>query len=152
MRITLRALGLAVALTLVVVSATFAAYILGTSGPDKIGGTDNTDTIRGGPGADVVWGRGRADRLYGGSGDDTLMGDWGNDWIHGSTGNDSLIGTGGIDHLYGEEGDDTIWVTGDGAPDFAYCGIGIDTVYFDYNDTVAANCENKIGPIAHRNN
>jgi len=146
-----RAAGLAVALTLVVVSATLAAYIVGSAGPDTFGGTDTYDTMRGLAGADTIWGRGRADHIYGGAGNDLLMGDWGNDWIYGSLGNDTLVGTGGIDHLFGEEGDDTLWVTGDGAPDVVACGIGIDTVYFDFNDTVSANCENKIGPIARRN-
>jgi Ca2+-binding RTX toxin-like protein len=151
MRTLFRAAGLAIAISLVLATAALARYIVGTSGPDLIGGTQSYDTIRSGPGSDRVWGKGRADHIHGGSGNDLLMGDWGSDWVYGLTGNDTLIGGAGNDHLFGEDGDDTLWVTGDGAPDFAGCGAGDDTVYFDWNDTVAATCEHRVGPIAHRN-
>jgi hypothetical protein len=56
MRTVFRAAGLAIAISLVLATAVLAKYIVGTSGPDLIGGTQTYDTIRSGPGSDRVWG------------------------------------------------------------------------------------------------
>lgn len=81
-------------------------------------GTQNPDTLVGGPGADVIAGLG---------GDDTILGAGGNDVICGNAGDDSLDGQAGNDLLNGGPGDDVL---------VEQAQNGADTVY--YSDSPAA--------------
>jgi Ca2+-binding RTX toxin-like protein len=148
MRRTAIATGSALVLSLVYVSISMAAFMVGRPEADEIRGTQRGDTIRGLEGDDQIWGRGGKDFVYAGSGADIVIGNYGNDWLYGKSGNDTIIGLAGADRLFGNTGDDTLWVTGDGKADIVRCGAGNDTVYFDATDQVADTCENKIGPIA----
>jgi Ca2+-binding RTX toxin-like protein len=107
----------------------------GTSGDDKMIGTDRTyyepidgvswsENIYGYEGNDAIYPRGGADYVYGGPGNDLLYGEGGDDSIYGETGDDRIAGGPGDDRLLG-----------------ASCGAcgaddGNDTVYF-YSSTAA---------------
>jgi Ca2+-binding RTX toxin-like protein len=131
-------------LSMVLATTSMAAVIRGTPGNDRLIGTPSADTIYGLGGDDRIHGRGRADTLYAGAGRDRVFGEFGRDWIYGKGDADKLVGGLGRDHLFGGRGADTLWVAGDARSDVARCGAGLDTVYYDGNDFVAGNCENKI--------
>ena len=93
------------------------ATIIGTSGNDRIRGTDGDDVIvaRGGndrieagDGDDRICGGPGNDRIEGGDGDDRILGGPGNDRIEGGNGDDTLSGGPGNDRLDGGNGDDTL--------------------------------------------
>jgi Ca2+-binding RTX toxin-like protein len=102
------------------------AWKTGTSGDDKILGTNCPDRVRALGGDDFVNARGGSDVVLGGAGDDgaasgshkALYGDSpymradsakdGDDVIRGHGGDDSLYGFGGDDRLLGGGGDDEI--------------------------------------------
>jgi len=71
----------------------------GSSGPDRLQGTDQADNL---------FGLGGADRLTGSKGFDWLNGNAGSDRLWGGQGNDLLIGGAGADRLEGGEGADVL--------------------------------------------
>jgi Ca2+-binding RTX toxin-like protein len=66
-------------------------FVLGSSGADRIGGSNARDQLYGGDGADQIAGRGGNDILYGGFGDDTLSGGAGNDFFIIGPGRDTVL-------------------------------------------------------------
>jgi acetyl esterase/lipase len=89
-------------------AATVGCTINGTSGDDRLVGTNGNDVICGLGGDDAVWGRGGDDVALGGSGDDRLYGGRGDDVLDGGEGSDRLYGGGGDDVLDGGEGSDRL--------------------------------------------
>src|SRR5215208_4830362 len=159
------------ALTLLVASGVaLAVNKIGTNGPDTLRGTNGADnliglggkdTLIGGPGKDVVLG-GNKDRPFGG--DKHLVGGPGNDWINGGKGSDNIVSNAGNDFVSnpGEPfrstdkfsaGDGNDVIVTDNAPaarDLVSCGDGIDWVFADKKDAVAADCENVADTAAER--
>lgn len=86
----------------------FFREILGTSGDDKIVGSDLPDVIYGGDGADAINGYQWDDYIAGGNGNDLLDGGHGDDTLYGNAGHDILRGGIGSDTIYGGDGDDYI--------------------------------------------
>jgi Ca2+-binding RTX toxin-like protein len=85
---------------------------VGTTGNDRITGTNDPDWINGESGNDVLFARGSGDSLIGDQGNDTLWGGGGADWLYGGDGNDELHSTdtdGRVDHLNGGDGQDTCY-------------------------------------------
>lgn len=82
--------------------------IRGTTGDDRLSGTDEDDTIRGVAGNDRLDGRAGDDQLIGGQGDDRLDGRTGDDRLNGGAGEDRLNGQNGDDRLVGGAGDDRL--------------------------------------------
>lgn len=74
-----------------------SAYIIGSSGNDKLQGNRENDTLEGFDGNDYLKGEGGNDRLYGDAGDDILRGGSGNDLLNDGAGHDLLIGGWGAD-------------------------------------------------------
>ena len=101
-------------------------------------GTKKADTFRGSGVADQITGRGGNDLIDSGEGDDEVRGGGGADVI---TDN---VPVPDVDTIFGGKGNDSIDVREGAAfndnPDFVDCGPGIDTVFFDANDT-RLNCE-----------
>ncbi|WP_457573074.1 Ig-like domain-containing protein [Desulfolithobacter sp.] len=96
--------------------------ILGTPGPDVIGGSTEADILVGGDGDDLIMGQSGNDILFGSSGNDSLDGGKGNDTLVGGPGDDILVGSEGDDVLFGGDaagmagaGNDSL--TGDGVAD-----------------------------------
>ncbi len=85
----------------------------GTQGPDVICGLDGDDRIIGLGGDDLLIGGDGDDRIFGGRGDDVLRGGGGDDWLFGGTGDDVLRGGRGNDRLIGGWGAD-VFVGGSG--------------------------------------
>jgi Ca2+-binding RTX toxin-like protein len=141
-RVTLLAAVVAV-LTMVVAGAAWAKNITGTSGPDVLKGTDNSDFIQGLRGADQIWGYGSDDELLGNQGADTIRGGTGDDYVdggpgadtlYGNSGDDEIVGQTGADNGYGGAGNDDLYFTdGVAGNDFVTCGRGYDYVEADYN-------------------
>ncbi len=84
------------------------AHLNGTSGDDRLHGTQKGNVISGDAGHDIIHGyegldflNGEAgnDVLYGGDGDDDISGDAGNDALVGGAGNDQLDGGTGVDEF-----------------------------------------------------
>jgi hypothetical protein len=98
-----------------------ASLVRGTSGPDRLHGSNKGDHILGGAGRDRINGRRGADCLSGGSGDDRI------------------IGGPGRDRIRGGPGDDTILIAGAGH-DSVKCGRGDDRVILHKGDK-ASGCE-----------
>jgi Ca2+-binding RTX toxin-like protein len=69
---------------------------------------------------------------YGAAGDDDLEGGAGREHLNGGDGNDVMSGAGGSDDIEAR----------DGEVDEVSCGSGTDSVYADFIDVVAADCEN----------
>ncbi len=105
---------------------------LGTSGPDRLKGTDAKNEIHGFPGPDYVAGKQRADELYGGPGQDEVRAGNGRDRVFGRLGRDALYGGGGNDTMNSH----------DGYKDDVNCGPGTDTANVDRRDRVNEDCEN----------
>jgi VCBS repeat-containing protein len=80
--------------------------INGTSGDDRLIGTDVPELFNGLEGNDDIEGNAGEDTIHGDEGDDTLNGGRDNDTIYGGTGNDHINGAGGNNRLYGGDGDD----------------------------------------------
>lgn len=80
----------------------------GTTGYDKVVGTELSDTLSGGSGSDRLKGLGGKDALSGGGGNDLLRGCAGNDHLAGGANNDRLVGSWGNDTLDGGSGSDHI--------------------------------------------
>jgi Ca2+-binding RTX toxin-like protein len=115
--------------------------LFGLEGDDYVDGEDGNDELHGGPGNDRMHGRNDDDTILGDEGDDYITGDRGIDTIDGGPGNDSIFGNLDPDLIQGGDGDDRINVVGGGSDNVA-CGTGIDTVFADPEDVVAADCEN----------
>ena len=64
--------------------------IAGTSGIDKINGTDLSEAINGDDGSDTIYGNGGNDTINGGPGDDFIAGGKGADMITGGDGQDTI--------------------------------------------------------------
>ena len=75
-------------------------------------------------------GSGSAARIAGSSAGDRLRGTGQADVIYGKSGKDTLIGLGGNDVLYPGPGADVV-----------RCGSGRDTVFADWTDSIAKDCE-----------
>lgn len=89
--------------------------LLGTEGPDTLGGGPAAERICGLAGDDVLLGRGGDDWLSGDADADILTGGDGNDVLRGRAGPDQLSGDGGDDTLAGDAGDDSyVYRLGDG--------------------------------------
>jgi Ca2+-binding RTX toxin-like protein len=101
----------------------------GTSGNDKLTGSDNADAVNGMNGHDTLYGLAGDDTLRGGSGYDHLYGGAGNDRLEGGDGHDKLLGEAGEDVLVGGAGND--WMDGGtGADTFVVApGGGFDSIY-----------------------
>ena len=83
-----------------------APTIMGTSGDDRLRGTDGNDSIAALGGDDRVFGLGGNDTVCGGGGNDRLNGGAGGDALLGNKGDDRLRGGGGGDLLLGGPGRD----------------------------------------------
>jgi Ca2+-binding RTX toxin-like protein len=122
-------------------------------------GTQDDDTISGGPGNDVLYGLDGDDTLYGRNGNDILHGGAGDDQIHGGRGIDTvvystamdvevnLLGSGygwaldlGFDHLFSIEnvitGSGNDIVSGDEGANLLSTGGGHDEVHGEEGDDV----------------
>lgn len=77
-------------------------------------GTEQADTLTGGPGSDLILGGAGADTISGQQGADTLFGNRGADTVTGNQGNDVLVWTNGdgSDTMDGGQGNDTVVVEG----------------------------------------
>lgn len=81
----------------------------GTSGNDRLRGTDGADTLNGLAGNDRLEGDKGDDVLNGGTGSDRLEGDKGNDRIDGGADADRIRGGDGSDRMTGGTGDDVFF-------------------------------------------
>ena len=81
-------------------------YRKGTSGRDRLRGSDFSDWLVGRRGADTLFGLGGNDKLVGNTGRDRLFGGNGDDTLSGSSANDKLSGGRGSDKLLGGTGND----------------------------------------------
>ena len=117
----------------------------GTNKPDKLGGKDGDDEVRGLGGEDQLFGEDGNDEVRGLGGRDDIFGGSGNDIIYGGDGNDELESDKGEDVLYGGDGNDiVIGAYSLGQRDKLYCGEGKDRYYADNNDYVDSSCEKKV--------
>jgi Ca2+-binding RTX toxin-like protein len=132
--------------------------VLGTDGPDDLGGGYGSDIMNGGSGKDVLGGgylvepprnEGRPnndDVMNGGSGNDFMYGDLGADQILSGAGDDFLLDGefrgGAYDVLVGSSGDDVLYPHNfkPAGQDLAVCGAGTDVAYIDHADVVVG-CE-----------
>lgn len=95
--------------------------------PERIVGTNVTDTLCGGPAGTVLEGGGGADVLIGAQGNDVIYGGAGNDLLNGQAGDDQLYGQDGADNLNGGAGSDYV-DGGDGDDPHVRGGGGSDTI------------------------
>lgn len=102
-------------------------FLKGTSGKDKITGSNMQDTIYGYDGKDQIYASSADDKIFGGNGDDTLHGGDGVDSLYGGRDNDTLYGDKGDDYLKGEDGDDE--AQGGDGNDLIKGGNGQDKIY-----------------------
>lgn len=103
----------------------------GTTGADRLVGSQYFDRINGLGGDDVIHGLGGSDAIYGGNGTDTILGGAGGDFILGGPGGDRIFGGAGNDVVVPGNGHDII-----------DCGPGNDTVEGSGAlDRIAKNCE-----------
>jgi Ca2+-binding RTX toxin-like protein len=142
-----------------IASTNSSSTIEGGSGDDKLAGRSGADQISGGPGADLIAerpsrsflplsGDGGDDRIVntgargpsdGGAGNDLLIN--GPDIVGGS-GNDRIVKTEGGGRIRAGSGWDLISAAdGTGLGTDIDCGDGLDVVWADPEDTVAADCE-----------
>jgi VCBS repeat-containing protein len=116
--------------------------IYGTNGPDRLNGTEKSETFYALDGSDLVYGNGGNDKIHGGKGDDYLYGDF--DWAVGyNIGNDTIYGDEGNDQIFGQDGDDILY--GGAGDDFIDGGWGRDQVFGDDgNDTLWGAADNNL--------
>lgn len=104
------------------------AWYNGTSGNDRISGSNSADVIAGHGGNDWLRGLGGNDQIHGGDGKDTIYGDGGNDWITGRWNDDLIYGGEGNDTVYGgASGNNTIY--GNAGSDYLVGHWGNDVIY-----------------------
>jgi Ca2+-binding RTX toxin-like protein len=148
----------------VVAAGAIPASVVGGDGADRLVGGPLDDYLRGGFGDDTISGAAGNDQLDGGSEYYNLRGESfaseGRDVIDGGAGRDALRGHRGIDTLSGGADSDTIVAEeaavgfrgGRTATNFSavislahgdqvWCGAGRDTVFADYADGIAGDCE-----------
>ncbi|MHA7871619.1 MAG: PA14 domain-containing protein, partial [Hyphococcus sp.] len=89
-----------------------AVVIDGTSGGNRINGTDADEIFNGYGGNDRIRGRGGDDTIYGGDGNDNIRGDAGADELHGGAGNDRIFVDSQDTVVTGGEGYDRVIVQG----------------------------------------
>jgi Ca2+-binding RTX toxin-like protein len=82
-----------------------------------------------------------------GAGNDAVLGGAGDDSLHGDAGDDRLEGGAGKDSYDGGEGSDVLMAR-DALAEEILCGGGSDTGEADIEDTVAAECEGIVKPLA----
>lgn len=75
----------------VLIGGTYADFLSGSAGEDKLYGFGGADYINGGDGNDLLSGGDGDDALYGGNGNDVLIGGKGDDALYGEAGNDIYI-------------------------------------------------------------
>lgn len=111
--------------------------MIGFDGQDKLFGSLGNDEIFGGKGDDILNGGYNDDRLHGEEGNDKLSGGMGNDWLSGDAGNDGLKGDNGNDILIGGEGNDKL-TGGNGADNFLFNlhFDGLGNLVMEGNDTI----------------
>ncbi|MEM7546703.1 MAG: right-handed parallel beta-helix repeat-containing protein [Pseudomonadota bacterium] len=80
--------------------------LIGYDGNDTIKGNGGNDILKGSAGNDNLKGNSGADKLKGGDGSDKLKGGWGDDTLKGSAGDDRIFGNAGDDYLKGQRGND----------------------------------------------
>jgi Ca2+-binding RTX toxin-like protein len=138
------ALAVALFVAAVLLSApALAKFVQGTSGPDRLVGTDRADLIDARGGNDSVRALAGDDTVVLANGDDTGRGGDGNDVIRGAEGNDTLFGGPGEDRLSGGNGNDIIDTGGrDRRSDEVNCGPGEDEVFLSANDHSSNNLDN----------
>lgn len=108
--------------------------VIGTSGDNRLNGTEQTDIILTFGGNDVISGRGGDDLIISGGGNDSIGGGSGNDIVIAGSGNDVVSGGDGDDRIFGGKGADVIdggagndLVSGDNGNDTVLGGAGNDT-------------------------
>ena len=99
--------------------------IQGTNGDDVIISGDGRDKVRGGDGDDLICTGDDGDKVLGGMGDDRIDGGPGNDRLYGRRDDDLVFGGDGADKLRGGGQSDTL--SGDAADDFLHGGAGTNT-------------------------
>ncbi len=151
--------------------------VTGGEGLDRIWGGKGADRLFGGPADDRIWGGLGADQSWGEDGNDLMGGAHGDDKQWGGAGNDTIYAARGRDETWGEDGDDQLWAMAradvhgpndtaadvlhggngndtfrvrDGEADTVDCGPGIDTVYADFKDVLAAPAECEVVNRARR--
>ena len=110
--------------------------VIGTSGDNRLNGTEQADIILTFGGNDVISGRGGDDLIISGGGNDSIGGGSGNDDIFAGTGNDVVDGGSGDDRIFGGKGNDLIdggagndLISGDAGNDTILGGSGNDTAF-----------------------
>lgn len=123
-----------------------AVTLTGTTGNDRLRGSELNDVLSGGGGSNELWGYGGDDVLTGGSdavieildggaGNDLLNGNGGTDYLHGGDGNDTLNGGDGNDSFSDSAGDDIL--NGGEGDDYFADSTGINIIHGDNgNDTI----------------
>lgn len=105
------------------------------SGPGRVVGGKEADTIRGGGADDPLLSGGEGDdTLTGGGGSDTLDGGAGDDIVAGHAGNDTVTGGPGSDLMRGNEGTDVLLARDDTRDELIDCGGGLDRAEVDLQD------------------
>ncbi|MBT8482258.1 MAG: hypothetical protein HKP36_11785 [Myxococcales bacterium] len=104
-------------------------YIGGSSGDDKLRGTNGVDCLFGFGGDDQIDGRKGDDYICAGSGDDKIKGGNGNDQLYGEGGDDKIDAGKGDDLISGGDGDDKI--DGKDGDDILMGGAGDDVLIGD---------------------
>ncbi len=110
--------------------------VIGTSGDNRLNGTELADIILTFGGNDVISGRGGDDLIISGGGNDSIGAGAGNDIVIAGSGNDVVAGGSGDDRLFGGKGNDLLdggdgndLVSGDQGNDTVLGGAGNDTVF-----------------------
>ncbi len=110
--------------------------VVGSRRADRIDGSDEVETVRGGAGDDVIETGAGADRIEGGSGDDEIDGGRGSDRIDTGSGNDQIKGGRGTDTIMAGSGNDRVqgqqsadMIEGMSGADVIVAGSGSDTVF-----------------------
>ena len=110
--------------------------VIGTSGDNRLNGSEQSDIILTFGGNDVISGRGGDDLIISGGGNDSIGGGSGNDDVFAGTGNDVVDGGIGDDRIFGGKGSDLIdgnagsdFISGDTGNDTILGGTGNDTAF-----------------------
>jgi Ca2+-binding RTX toxin-like protein len=107
---------------------------VGTPNPDRLIGSNNSQTMRGLGGGDSISGYRGDDIVEGNGGADAVFGGLGDDRVSGGSGNDYVEGDYGHDHINTGNGADEV-AARDGYRDRIKCGQGSrDKVYKDSID------------------
>jgi hypothetical protein len=127
-----------------------ARCVHGTDRADRIRGSEDRDVVFPGAGDDRIWGFGGDDRIDTAYGRDVVLAGPGNDIVVTHGNDDRIHGGFGVDHIFAGNGDDVVhggpgrdWIVAwrDDGVDRIRCGRGLDGVYADRTDRIAADCE-----------